>query len=222
MAMTVYLNEEPRSAAKGRAPRRQLRLPLHGSKATGAEVEALVHNISATGMLVESSASLEIGEVIEVNLPHSGKTAAKVIWVSGALAGCEFAMPVSSATLSAAQLRSVVIESDAQTSSDPAAPSAESFGIRLQRLRTARDLTQGQLAAQLGVSEPSISAWELDKARPRAGRVEALSNALGVEVSELMGFEEPESLNDLIARAKEQIAKAAGVAPGNIKLIIEI
>ncbi len=105
MAMTAYLNDVPRSTANGRASRRQLRLPLHGSKATGSEIEAFVHNISATGMLVESRAPLEIGEVIEVNLPHSGKTATKVIWTSGGLAGCQFEMPISPATLSAAQLK---------------------------------------------------------------------------------------------------------------------
>lgn len=221
MAMTVYLNDVPRSAGKGRASRRQLRLPLHGSKATGAEIEALVHNISATGMLVESGAALEIGEVIEVNLPHSGKTATKVIWTSGQLAGCQFEMPISPATLSAAQLRSVV-GPDAHTAEDLPAPATESFGVRLQRLRTAKELTQGQLAARLGVSEPSISAWELDKARPKAGRIEALSEALGVEISELLGFDDTENLNDLVAKAKAQIAKAAGVDPDKIKFTIEI
>lgn len=221
MAMTVYLNDAPRSAGNRRASRRQLRLPLHGSKATGAEIEALVHNISATGMLVESRLPLEIGEVIDVNLPHSGKTATKVIWTSGGLAGCQFEMPISPATLSAAQLRSVV-GPDAHAPDHLPAPAAESFGVRLQRLRSAKQLTQGQLAVQLGVSEPSISAWELDKARPKAGRIEALSAALGVEISEILGFDEGENLRDLVARAKEQIAKAAGVSPANVKFTIEM
>lgn len=219
--MTVYLNDNPRSPGNGRASRRQLRLPLHGSKATSGEIEGLVHNISATGMLVESGTPLEIDEVIEVNLPHSGKTATKVIWTSGSLAGCQFEMPISSATLSAAQLRGVV-GPDAHATEDQPAPATESFGVRLQRLRAARELTQGQLAATLGVSEPSISAWELDKARPKAGRIEALSVALGVEISELLGIDEAENLNDLVARAKAQIARAAGVDPAKIKFTIEI
>lgn len=219
--MTVYLNNNPRSAGKGRASRRQLRLPLHGSKATGAEIGALVHNISATGMLVESGAPLEVGEVIEVNLPHSGKTATKVIWTSGRLAGCQFEMPISPATLSAAQLRSVV-GPDVHAHEGLPASATESFGVRLQRLRSARELTQGQLAARLGVSEPSISAWELDKARPKAGRMEALSVALGVEISELLGFDEAENLNELVAKAKAQIARAAGVDPAKIRFTIEI
>ena len=102
------------------------------------------------------------------------------------------------------------------------AATTESFGVRLQRLRTAKELTQGQLAVRLGVSEPSISAWELDKARPKAGRIEALSEALGVEISELLGFDEAENLNELVAKAKAQIAKAAGVDPDKIRFTIEI
>src|SRR3546814_6877134 len=104
-------------------------------------------------MLVESSAPLEIGEVIEVNLPHSGKTAAKVIWTSGRLAGCQFEMPISPATLSAAQLRSVVVEVEPDAAQNRPASSAESFGARLQRLRTAQGLTQGQLAVRLSSEE---------------------------------------------------------------------
>ena len=221
MAMTVYLDNTPRSAGNGRTSRRQLRLPLQGSKAAGAEIEALVHNISATGMLVESTVPLEVGEMVEVNLPHSGKTATRVIWTSDGIAGCQFEMPISPATLSAAQLRSVVGPDIPAPDHRPAA-AAESFGVRLQRLRTARELTQGQLAVHLGVSEPSISAWELDKARPKAGRMEALSLALGVEIAELLGIDEAENLNELVAKAKAQIAKAAGVSPDNIKFTIEM
>lgn len=221
MAMTVYLDNTPRSAGNGRASRRKLRLPLHGSKAAGAEIEALVHNISATGMLVESKVPLEVGEMVEVNLPHSGKTATRVIWTSEAIAGCQFEMPISPATLSAAQLRSVV-GPDMPAPDDRPATAVESFGVRLQRLRTARELSQGQLAVHLGVSEPSISAWELDKARPKAGRMEALSLALGVEIAELLGLDEAENLNELVAKAKAQIAKAAGVSPDNIKFTIEM
>ena len=75
---------------------------------------------------------------------------------------------------------------------------------------------------RLGVSEPSISAWELDKARPKAGRVEVLAEMLGVEIHELLGLEDTANLRELVTRAKERIAKAAGVAPDNIKLTIEI
>src|SRR3546814_19897218 len=91
-------------------------------------------------------------------------------------------MPVSPASLGAGPLLRVVGEVEPDAAQNRPAASAESFGARLQRLRTAKGLTQGQLAVRLGVSEPSISAWELDKARPKAGRVAVRANMLGVEI----------------------------------------
>jgi len=221
MAIPAYIDKAAWSGGKLRSPRRTLRLRLHGAKATGVEVEVLVHNISATGLLLESEIELALGDRIEVSLPHAGATWAKVIWSSTRIYGCQFDTPISPATLSAAQLRSVVGPDTGATPNEHP-PLRESFGVRLQRLRSAKGLTQAQIAKHLSVSEPSISAWEQDKARPKAGRMEALSVLLGVELSELLGIDEPESLSDVVARAKEQIAKAAEISLDNVKIIIEI
>ena len=157
MAMKIFLNETPRTVGKGRASRRQLRLPLHGSKATGAEIEALVHNISATGMLVESEAALDVGEEIEVNLPHSGKTAARVIWTSARLAGCQFDMPISPATLSAAQLRSVVVDADARPSPlRPRAIGSPRSGLPVYTLAPANALGMRESAVETRITRPIV------------------------------------------------------------------
>lgn len=219
MAIPAYIDAGDVSRGKPRNARHTLRLQLQGAKATGDDVVVQVHNISATGLLIESEVALELGDRIEIGLPHAGATWARVIWTSARIYGCQFDTPVSPATLSAAQLRSVV---GPDSSGALPAPQAESFGIRLQRLRTTRGLTQSQIARQLGVSEPSISAWEQDKARPKAGRMEALAVLLGVELSELLGLDEAESLGDVIARAKNDIARAADVGPDNVKIVIEI
>lgn len=221
MAIPGYIEKAARLGGTHRSSRRALRLQLQGAKATGVEVEVLVHNISATGLLLESDVELALGDRIEVGLPHAGATWAKVIWNSTRIYGCQFDTPISSATLSAAQLRGVV-GPDTGAVSDERPPLRESFGVRLQRLRTAKGLTQAQVAKKLSVSEPSISAWEQDKARPKAGRMEALAVLLGVELPELLGIDEAESLSDVVARVKEQIAKAAEVSPDNVKIIIEI
>lgn len=221
MAIPAYIEKSARPDGKVRSPRRALRLQLHGTQATGIEVQVLVHNISATGLLLESDIELALGDRIEVSLPHAGATWARVIWTSTRIYGCQFDAPISPATLSAAQLRSVV-GTDPGALPDQPQPPRESFGARLQRLRTAKGLTQSQVAKQLSVSEPSISAWEQDKARPKAGRMEALSVLFGVDISELLGIDESESLGDVVARAKEQIAKVAEVSPDNVKIIIEI
>lgn len=222
MAIPAYIETSDGSRGKLRDVRHTLRLQVQGAKSSGGDMSVLVHNISSTGLLIESEVALDVGDRIEIGLPHAGATWAKVIWTSARIYGCQFDAPVSSATLSAAQLRSVVGGSHGGTLPASEPPQAESLGIRLQRLRTARGLTQSHVAKQLGVSEPSISAWEQDKARPKAGRMEALAVLLGVELSELLGIEETDSLSDVVARAKSDIARAAEVSLDNIKIIIEI
>ncbi|MBB6427626.1 helix-turn-helix domain-containing protein [Sphingopyxis sp. JAI128] len=221
MAIPAYIENSEASRGKPRSARHTLRLQLQGAKSSGSGVSVLLHNISSTGLLIESEGTLDVGDRIEIGLPHAGATCAKVIWASAHIYGCQFDAPISSATLSAAQLRSVVgPQGGTLPVSQP--PQAESLGARLQRLRTTRGLTQSQIAKQLGVSEPSISAWEQDKARPKAGRMEKLAVLLGVELSELLGIEEAESLGDVVARAKNDIAKAAEISLDKIRIVIEI
>lgn len=219
MAIPAFIEKAP-SGGTARSTRRTLRLRLQG-RAGGGDLNVSVHNISATGLLLEGDAALAVDDRIDIDLPHAGVTRARVIWVSGALYGCQFETPISSATLSAAQLRAVV--SGDRTEDVPANELAdESFGDRLHRLRTAKRLTQLEIAGELGVSEQSISAWEQNKARPKAGRIKALAILLNVEVTELLGIDEAHSLRDVVARAKAQVAEAAAISADNVKIIIEI
>jgi transcriptional regulator with XRE-family HTH domain len=221
MAIPAFIEKTGSPNDKARSARRKLRLQLHGTRAGGGDVNVSVHNISATGLLLEGDVALTLGDGIDIVLPHAGATRAKVIWASGALYGCQFETPISAATLSAAQLRAVV-GAEREENVAPSAPASESFGVRLHRLRTAKRLTQVQIAAELGVSEQSISAWEQDKARPKAGRIKALAILLEVEMTELLGIDEANSLSDVVSRAKAQVAEAAAVSTDNIKIIIEI
>lgn len=59
-------------------------------------------------------------------------------------------------------------------------------GPVIRRLREARELTQAQLAAQLFVSDKTVSKWETAKGLPDISLVEPLAAALGVSVMELM------------------------------------
>jgi len=221
MAIPAFIEKAAPARDKARSARRQLHLQLRGTKASGGDVNVSVHNISATGLLLEGDGALALGDRLDIVLPHAGPTRAKVIWASDALYGCQFDAPISSATLSAAQLRAVA-GSGGKENINPGAALSESFGVRLHRLRSAKRLTQVQIAAQLGVSEQSISAWEQDKARPKMARTKVLAALLGVDLAELLGIDEPESLSDVVARAKAQLAEAADVGIDNVKIIIEI
>lgn len=62
------------------------------------------------------------------------------------------------------------------------------IGETVQRLRRARGLTQGQLAAQLGVSSAAVSKWETGGALPDVALLCPLARALGCSADELLGF----------------------------------
>ncbi len=102
---------------------------------------------------------------------------------------------------------------------------AETFGERLARLRKAAGMTQAGLAGRLGVSMTAICYWEQDRSRPKPERIEALAAALDATPGALLEpARAPASQNfqHLVARARIEIANAAGIAPAKVKIVIEI
>jgi hypothetical protein len=87
------------------AVRRTLRLGVSSSYA-GDVAMALILNLSEQGLLVETLVELAEEEVLQIEFPGANVFSARVIWTAGLLAGCEFVEPVSTAVVSAAQLRS--------------------------------------------------------------------------------------------------------------------
>ncbi|TCM17962.1 transcriptional regulator with XRE-family HTH domain [Novosphingobium sp. PhB165] len=218
-----------------RAPRRKLMLETQGSSATARDMPVLVHNFSETGLLLESDSVLAPGETIELDLPEVGLTPARVVWSSGKLYGCAFDRVLPRAALSAAQLRSAVqpgfelptngfpdVSTGGTGGNAPAAIGGESLGERLHRLRKERGLTQGELAMRLGVSKPTVWAWEQGRARPIEERLDAIARELGVGTSELRPGRTVAGLPELIARCREQIAAAVETTPDKIKIMIEL
>jgi hypothetical protein len=84
--------------------RHHLRLPVQGAAIAGNR--ALLHNLSETGLLIETFDDLAVGEGIQVDLPEAGGRSAKVVWRSDRLFGCQFEQPIAHAAISAARLRS--------------------------------------------------------------------------------------------------------------------
>lgn len=224
MVFNAHMDEMPQpGSGRQRATRRTVRLELPGVGESAGEANVLVHNISATGLLIESGAGLEVGEAITIELPEAGSTLAKVVWSSGTFHGCQFHDPIPPAALSAVQLRSPATPEQAPAFVNAPTPRRdESFGIRLRRLRTARGLTMTRVATALGVSKPTVWAWENGKARPSGHRIGALVSLLGVSEEELIGGRDDEGLRELISRCREQIAEAVGARVENIRILIEL
>ncbi|MGN6356479.1 MAG: helix-turn-helix domain-containing protein [Novosphingobium sp.] len=219
MVIAAHFDKSPEEAGKARDPRRMLRLEARGLTASGDAARVLIHNISASGLLLESEAALEANERIDVDLPQAGKIAARVIWASGSYYGCQFETAISTAVLSATQLRS---EASGSAAAEPRSSVGGGFGAKLLRLRKDRGLTQAALAEQLGVSKPTVWAWEQGKARPVESRMDLLADALDVPVSELLIGSDSAFPSDLIARAKGQIASALGISPDKIRIVIDL
>lgn len=221
MVIAAHFEGSPDVAGKPRGRRRKLYLEVQGSLPSGSTARVQVHNISATGLLLECQLSLAIEETIEIDLPHAGAIRATVIWASGNFFGCQFENAVSSAALSAAQLRSTGREVLPFAAGEVSRPD-ETFGLRLQRLRRERGLTLAGIASELGVSKPTVWAWEQGKARPVDSRIDALAGFLGVPKSELLASRNLTGLRDVLARSREEIARAAGTSPENIRIMIEL
>jgi hypothetical protein len=130
MSLLAHLEPSDSTSNRRSAARRTLRLQAVGATASQADAQVLIHDLSLTGLLLETSAGLSAGERIDVEIPDAGLTEAKVVWNSGRFFGCEFRRAIPPAALSSAILRSPPQSSEENT--DQVANAL----LELQTLRT--------------------------------------------------------------------------------------
>jgi PilZ domain len=118
------------------APRRQLSL---GAVLPQTGDEAVIHDLSTTGILIETKADLATFEQLQLELPEAGQVAATVMWNSGQYFGCEFHKAIPEAAISAALLQSPAAQptpaADLTLVEDEEADVADdrfAFGVRLR------------------------------------------------------------------------------------------
>lgn len=102
MRISARLQITPTADRRG-WQRRRLSL---GSSLQSTGDDVTIHDISASGMLIETAAELAVFDALEIELPETGITPALVIWNSGQYFGCEFKQRLSQGAISAALLRS--------------------------------------------------------------------------------------------------------------------
>ncbi len=64
-----------------------------------------------------------------------------------------------------------------------------SIGTRIYEMRTAKNLSQGELADKLDVSRQSVSKWETDMAVPDLDKLIKLCDVFEISLDELTGRE---------------------------------
>jgi len=232
---------ERQRAASGRRASARIRLNLDVAASTGGEeTRALVHDLSASGVLIETDAALSLGSELIVALPEAGDVPAKVVWQSERLFGCRFDRPLRRAALGAAQLRNPLPRDLglAEQSGEPDA--TERLSEKLLRLRQERGLSRSEVAARTGVSTPTIWAWEVGKTKPRNSNLLALANALGTTESELRvgrerriansadevenhvgGESDSKRLRSFLDEKRVQVAEMFGVEANKVRIVIE-
>lgn len=85
--------------------RHRLLLEAEGLGNDMASDAVLVHDISDTGLLIETIYALGIGEIIEVKHPCTGVLMeAEIMWAGGQIYGCKFTRERTQAAISAKRL----------------------------------------------------------------------------------------------------------------------
>lgn len=102
--LLAHIAEPAETADRRRMQRRILRLDVAARTAT-VESAVVIHDLSRTGLLIETDADFEIGETFVLILPEIDAAPARIVRVNGKRYGCEFLSPVPASAVSAALLK---------------------------------------------------------------------------------------------------------------------
>ena len=229
MALKAYLEQAELTngiTVDGRRnPRRALKLHTSGVADNGAPANVTIHNLSTVGLLIETDLELVPGDRLAIGLPDVGPVGAEIVWVSERLYGCAFEQALGEAALAKTQLKSDPVVA----SSAPVAPRVFSkksigagLGPQLNRLRRERSLTLEQVANALGVSKPTVWAWEKGKARPLPERISAIAEVLGVSDSDLVDAGTHGKSGNIVEECRLSIASEYQIHPESVRIMIEV
>jgi transcriptional regulator with XRE-family HTH domain len=97
------------------------------------------------------------------------------------------------------------------------------LGERLRELREGCGMNQSTAAAELGITQPTLSAYENDHRLPNIRQVRKFANLYGVSVEEIIRGEdtqEPVELNDLVSRTGGNLAFLGAVLTEDEKRLL--
>jgi transcriptional regulator with XRE-family HTH domain len=98
------------------------------------------------------------------------------------------------------------------------------FGERLAALRKERQLTQVQLAEQLGVSQQAVTAYESGQRRVPISTLPPLADTLGVSIEELIGTPAKHSAGKRgpAPRLQQQLEQVSRLPKARQKFVIQM
>jgi len=219
MAIKAHLAPK-KGAQKRTAARQSMRLSTSARTVRGSAAEVTILDLSTGGMLIETSAKLEVGDAFEVELPRTGVKLAEVVWSCGTYYGCRFDEPVAPAAVSAALLKSMPGASP--TPGGTTTVGTADLGSRIASLRTEKAWSLDELADRLGVSRQAVWYWETGQRIPRADLFRKIADALGVSEHDLLEPGGAEASNSAsIEEYKSGLAGLLGVSADKIRILVE-
>lgn len=90
-----------------------------------------------------------------------------------------------------------------------------SFGLRLQKARKEKNISQEDLAKQLGIARSSVANYETDRNFPTADILDKISKILDCSTDYLLGISENNFFRIM------QTAKEKGYTPEDLKLAMD-
>ena len=93
--------------------------------------------------------------------------------------------------------------------------------LRIGEAREARGWTQAQLAQAIGTTQQTVQRWESGQTDPKITQVEAISNALGITMSFLLGIDEPRKVDSPTLLERELLAKFRAMDSQGRAMLIE-
>ena len=96
------------------------------------------------------------------------------------------------------------------------------IGARIAQVRKAQNITQVQLAELLGVSQQTITAYEVGRRRMPVSALPTLARHLGVAVEELMGEQPPAARRGPAPKLQQQIERIQQLPRAKQRFVIEM
>ena len=96
------------------------------------------------------------------------------------------------------------------------------FGERLQSLREQANLTQREVAHQLGISQPSYVKWERRDIGITRDRLHQLASILGVEVEGFFSTDDRHKRNGPVGRARKSFETISSLPRNRQKQILDV
>jgi hypothetical protein len=192
--LAIFEETGGRSERRART-RRTLRLAATANHAESRESAATIHDLSESGMLLETSASLGPGEQFQIFLPLAGPVDTVVVWNSGNFYGCQFGDAVPTAAVSAALLKSVPGNAEAASVADrDLLAHLHDLNVQVEQMGRQLDGTIEELQSERNAARPRDPAaelssllWTASSEPPQAGEPLELGPDL---------YPEPETVSD--------------------------